>query len=134
MNIFIDTSAFYALLDRNDENHNSAQNIWKRLLEDDEAFFVTSNYVIIETTALTQNRIGIEVVKDFQDNLMPIINIEWIAQPVHDAATAALFTANRRQLSLVDCVSFEVCRRLKVTNVFAFDKHFNEQGFSLLQP
>ncbi|MEI6809693.1 MAG: hypothetical protein WCN95_13310, partial [bacterium] len=33
----------------------------------------------------------------------------------------------------VDCVSFEVMRRLGLRNVFAFDNHFAEQGF-LVRP
>ncbi len=46
--------------------------------------------------------------------------------------TSALLAANRRQLSLVDCVSFVVCRQRQLEQVFAFDTHFSEQGFFCL--
>jgi predicted nucleic acid-binding protein len=39
-------------------------------------------------------------------------------------------SARRRDLSLVDCVSFEVMRRNGITRAFAVDRHFQELGFS----
>ncbi|MDP2857839.1 MAG: VapC toxin family PIN domain ribonuclease, partial [Bacillota bacterium] len=45
---------------------------------------------------------------------------------------AALLTAGRRNLSLVDCVSFDVMRRLGMEKAFAFDAHFAEQGFQCM--
>jgi predicted nucleic acid-binding protein len=43
---------------------------------------------------------------------------------------AALLTAGRRELSLVDCVSFACMRRLGITRALHFDRHFKEQGFA----
>ena len=37
-----------------------------------------------------------------------------------------------RQLSLVDCTSFVVMRQIGIDDVFAFDRHFAEQGFTVL--
>ena len=45
------------------------------------------------------------------------------------AGLAALLTANRRHLSLVDCVSFEVMRRRNLTHALALDGDFSTQGF-----
>jgi predicted nucleic acid-binding protein len=44
----------------------------------------------------------------------------------------SLLAANRRQRSLVECVGFAVCRQSQIEQVFAFDEHFFEQGFSPL--
>ncbi len=41
-----------------------------------------------------------------------------------------MLAANRRQLSLVDCVSFAAMRELGIEHYFAFDQHFDEQGFT----
>jgi predicted nucleic acid-binding protein len=43
-----------------------------------------------------------------------------------------MLAAVRKKLSLVDCVSFETMRVLKVTTAFTFDRHFKEQGFICL--
>ena len=131
MKVFIDTSAFLAVLNRNDTNHAAASQIWMRLINE-EATIISTNYVIIETFALIQNRLGLEAVKTFEEDVVPMVQIAWVKQSLHQAGVAALLIANRRKLSLVDCISFETTRHFGVKKVFAFDQHFSEQGFTCL--
>ena len=56
-------------------------------------------------------------------------DIDWISSVQHIQGMAALLAADRRNLSLVDCVSFDAMRRRGLRQVFAFDKHFEGQGF-----
>ena len=131
MRVFIDTSAFLALLNSKDQNHTSASQIWIRLISE-EAFITCTSYVLVESFALIQNRLGIEAVKAFEEDVIPMIQIEWVDRSLHQAGVSALLTANRRKLSLVDCVSFETARQMGIKMVFAFDQHFIEQGFTCL--
>ncbi len=131
MRIFIDTSAFYALLDRDDENHRKAKNVWADLLKNENTL-ITSNYVLVETFALLQHRLGIEAVRGFQNDILPLVNIEFVISELHRSCVSALLSASRRNLSLVDCVSFEMMRTLEIKTAFAFDPHFKEQGFNML--
>lgn len=133
MTVFVDTSAFLAILDGQDKNAAAAQILWTRLVEGDEVV-VTSSYALVESFALIQNRMGLSAVRDFQDKIVPMLDIEWVGLSLHQAGLSAMLTANRRQLSLVDCVSFETCRRNGIDTVFAFDQHFIEQGFTCLRP
>jgi uncharacterized protein len=130
MRIFIDTSAFFALLDNDDAQHLAAKRVWKELLQEDRTL-LTSNYVLVECFALMQNRLGFRAVRDFQENIMPLIQVEYVDLEMHRAGLSALLAASRRNLSLVDCVSFEVMRTLGMKAVFTFDPHFREQGFSI---
>lgn len=41
----------------------------------------------------------------------------------------AVLTADRRGLSITDCISFKVMRRRGIRAAFTFDRHFREQGF-----
>jgi uncharacterized protein len=129
VSVFIDTSAFYALLDRSDENHLEAKREWNGLLDEDRTL-VTSNYVLIETVALSQNRLGMSAVRGFQEDIIPILNLEFITPKTHRLGTTALLASSRRRLSLVDCVSFELMREIEIRTAFAFDAHFREQGFN----
>jgi len=131
MKIFIDTSAFYALLDRDDANQADAKDAWAKILNV-ETILVTSNYVLVETFALLQNRLGIAAVRAFQEDIVPILNIEFIDPEVHRSGTAAFLAAAKRKLSLVDCISFEIMRALGIKAAFAFDAHFKEAGFQAI--
>jgi predicted nucleic acid-binding protein len=128
---FIDTSFFIALLTKEDRFHAKADEAWKSLLES-EASLVSTNYTLLETFSLIQNRLGLEAVTDFQRDVVPLLSLEWVDENYHEAGLAAVLTAKRRNLSLVDCVSFEVMRRNRVKNVLTFDKHFGEHGFHCL--
>jgi len=86
----------------------------------------------VETVALLQHRLGLEAVRAFHADILPLINIERVTSGTHQSATAALLSASRRDLSLVDCVSFEVMRTAGISTAFAFDKHYKEQGFAIL--
>ncbi len=130
MRIFIDTSAFYALLDKDDSNHSKARKAWPALIKADN-ILVTTNYVLIESFALLQHRLGLDAIRGFQEDLVPLINIEFINAELHRAAISVLLTASRRDLSLVDCASFELMRSQGIKAAFAFDPHFREQGFVL---
>ena len=128
MSVFVDTSAFYALLDEDDDHHIEAVQVWRRLGERLTPL-VTSNYVVVETTALLQARLGMLAVRCFADALLLPVEMFFVDNGTHARAVAAHRTAGRPRLSLVDCASFEVMRRLGQEEAFAFDDHFTQQGF-----
>jgi predicted nucleic acid-binding protein len=129
--VSIDTSAFFAVLDADDANHAAAGRIWKSLIEQREEL-VCSNYILIESFALLQRRLGLEAARVFQSDVAGMLQVRWVDEPLHAAGVSALLTAGRRQLSLVDCVSFELMRRLGLTTAFAFDQDFVDQDFTCL--
>jgi uncharacterized protein len=131
MNLFIDTSAIYALLDLDDENHQLAAEAWKKILENGRRL-ITSNYILVETVALLQSRLGIEAVRVFHTEMVPLIHIEYVHADLHRLGVVSLLSAGKRKLSLVDCVSFEIMRQLGLNRVFAFDSHFRGQGFETI--
>jgi len=131
MKTFVDTSAFYAILDRDDSNHQRAKKAWMEILGESSTL-VTTNDVLVETFALLQSRLGLEAIRGFQEDVVQIIQVEFVTQEVHRAGTAAVLSAGRRSLSLVDCVSFEVMRDSGIKIAFTFDSHFKEQGFDVI--
>lgn len=126
--VFIDTSAFLALLDGDDAGHRRTRHAWSDLL-DSGRMLVTSNYILVETFALVQNRLGMEAVRVFQEDIVPLLDIRPVDAPSHAAAVSALLAAGRKRLSLVDCSSFEIMRRGGIRTAFTLDRHFREQGF-----
>jgi len=129
--VYIDTSAFLAVLDADDHYHKQAAAVWEKLLRS-ETRLVCSSYVLVETYALVQRRFGIDALRLFHEDVYPILDIYWIDSSLHGTGVDAVLTAGRRQLSMVDCVSFALMRRLGIKKVFTFDMHFSEQGFEIL--
>ncbi|MCC6365516.1 MAG: type II toxin-antitoxin system VapC family toxin [Bryobacterales bacterium] len=125
---FIDTSAVYAILDRNDANHEAAKSCWFALLDSGDLLF-TTNYVVVESCVLAQSRLGLAAVRAIHEELLPVMEVVWVDEATHSLAMAALLAAQRRRLSLVDCVSFAAMRRRGLQSAFAFDQHFIEEGF-----
>jgi predicted nucleic acid-binding protein len=130
-NVFIDTSAFYALMDRSDSYHQKAKKLWTFLL-DEEIYFKTTNYIIIETLALLQNRLGFEAAHLYSSDILELVDILWVDEPRHNLAFELWLSLGRKKLSLVDCVSFITLRHFRLENVFGFDRHYDQQGFKIL--
>ena len=131
MVIFVDTSALLALVNINDEFHGQAKGQWELLVENKDTLF-SNNYVILESISLIQRRFGMEWIGTLHAEVLSLIDIAWVDENQHQAALTTFLTANRRQLSLVDCSSFESMRRLGIEKVFTFDEHFQEQGFQVI--
>jgi len=133
MSVFVDTSALYAFLDIGDVGHELLRPAWDRGIDDGEGF-VTSNYVVLETTAVAQRHLGLDAVRTLVDEMLPVVEIHWVTDADHALGLQSLLTARRRRLSLVDCVSFAVMRRREIDRYLGLDPHFDEQGFTRYAP
>ena len=129
--VFVDTSALHAVLDADDEVHAQARTAWRELIQAG-APLVTSSCVCVETTSLVQARLGMDAVCALYNDLLPVVTVVVIDDAHHTNAVATLLGVNRRDLSLVDCSSFEMMRQRGISTAFAFDRHFAQQGFRLI--
>lgn len=129
--VFVDTSALYAAVNGSDDQHAPAGTLLDRMFSQD-IILVTSNYVVVETTALLQTRLGLKTARAFLDSVVPALDIAWVEADLHARGLEAWLVAGRRSLSLVDCVSFALMHELRLDTVFTLDRHFAEQGFRVL--
>ena len=89
MTVFVDTTALYAILDRDDGFHSQAKERWDRYLSQAVPLLVT-NYIAVETCALVQRRLGLEALRAFLNDMMPALQLEWITLEDHLLAVAAV--------------------------------------------
>jgi predicted nucleic acid-binding protein len=129
--IFLDTSAIYAWADAADANHQTAVRRLQAILDAGEDL-VTHNYVLLESTALLQTRLGTGAALRLAGDAAAFV-IEWVDADLHTAGVRELRRSRKRHLSLVDHVSFLVMRRRGLTKAFAFDPDFTAAGFHLVQ-
>jgi predicted nucleic acid-binding protein len=131
MIIFVDTSVFLAALGKDDVNTILAAETLADLVENGEQL-ITTNYILVESYALIQRRMGLAAIQDFQESILPSLTLVWITAEDHEHSLQSFLSENRRQLSLVDCSSFDTIQRVGADKVFTFDRHFREQGFEVI--
>jgi predicted nucleic acid-binding protein len=127
--VFIDTSAVLALLNPDDAHHDRARRSFETL-RSKEVPLVTTSYVLVETYALLSRRMGLEAVQAFRTTMAPLIEVVWVDEEVHESGLDLLLERNQRRLSLVDVVSFLTIHENRIERVFAFDRHFDQEGFA----
>lgn len=126
MVVFIDTSAIYALADRDEPNYDRAVEAYGVALAEPCDLLVHS-YVIVESVALLARRRGWEAVRYFLSEAERF-QVRWVDEGLHRAALGR-FIERRGRFSLVDEVSFLVMREAGVRRALAFDRHFRQEGF-----
>lgn len=129
--VFVDTSALLALLNVKDENHSRASHAFETLRSRRSPLLATS-YVLVEAYALVGRRLGVDAVRDFRADFAPLLDIVWVDEVLHNSGLDLLLDRQKRALSLVDAVSFVTMQQRDMTEAFAFDPHFQQEGFSLV--
>ena len=131
--IFVDSSAYYAVSDLDDANHERAAALLHQLVAARRSTF-TTNYVIAESHALHLSRLGYQAA------------LRWLTGIVDDRATVIVRVSLRdehrardiirayddKTFSLSDATSFAVMERLRISQAFSFDADFRQFGFVTL--
>ena len=91
---------------------------------------MTSSYVLVETYALLQNRLGLEAVGAFREDFAPLMDVLWVNETIHERALDDLIARASRKVSLVDATSFALMREHGIDQAFAFDDDFVNEGFA----
>jgi uncharacterized protein len=131
--VFADTSGFYAALDGTDPFHPESARCFRQAKAEGWRL-LTTNYVVHETWALVQNRLGWDAVDAFVDGVLPLCEVSWVDGPLHLAGVTRCRRARLRKLSLTDCVSFELMKQLGLGEAIACDKHLAREGIRLPKP
>jgi uncharacterized protein len=129
--VFTDTSALLALVSLTDEKHNQAARAFVTLRQR-RATLISTSFVLVETYALLERRLGLDAVRGFRLDLAPLIDVVWVDEPLHNSGLELLLERRKRGLSLVDAVSFVTMRERRMSEAFAFDAHFAQEGFALV--
>lgn len=129
--ILMDTSAIVAIADARDEAHERALDALNNLRSESTPLW-THSYVVLESSAVMQRKLGIEPALKFLTDIVDLATIHWVSQEDHERAVYRLGQRHRRNLSLVDCVSFVLMETYGSTTAFAYDSDFQTEGFELI--
>ena len=131
--VFIDTSAFVALRNAGEAEHERARATLSGLLSEGVALF-TSNYVFAETYTALMVRVGREEAIEWGRRFRASGAIELVRaeEDVEGDAWAILERHGDKGWSYVDATSFALIEREGSREAFAFDTHFTQRGLRVL--
>jgi len=129
--IYIDTSAFYALIDRSDRFHDQAKSLWPSLLAN-HITLLTNNYVVNETMNLLHYRLGFAAARLWHKALLGVVDVKWVDSNIHRQGHELWMNLGRLDHSLVDCISYITMNHHQIEKAFCFKACYSEQGYTLL--
>jgi predicted nucleic acid-binding protein len=127
--VFVDTSAFVALRNESEAEHEPARQALSKLIDEGAKLF-TSNYVFAETYTALLVRVGrgeaVEWGRRFRaGEAVELVRVE---PEVEERAWEILESHDDKRWSYVDAVSFALIERDGGDEAFAFDADFAQRG------
>lgn len=120
MRLFVDTSIFYAVADRDDRGNGRA-----KVVLDAAETVLTTDHVLVETWLLMQRRLGRPVAERFWSSVREgAIEVESVSPSDLDLAWEIGQSFVDQDFSIVDRTSFAVMQRLGIHRVASFDSDF----------
>ena len=132
--LFVDTSAYYASIDRSDAHYKIAIKIFT-LIEKEGLRPVTSNFVLAESHTLIINnpRLGYWAARLFIEKINSSEKKpERISENDEERAFQIIKTYSDKTFTYTDATSFALMERLGVRKAFTFDQHFAQYGFEIV--
>lgn len=136
MTCFIDGSAWIAITDQTNDNHEQSKEYFKSLLEND-AKIVTSNLAIDDALQWLKKNKSAKVAKEFLNTIDESIitvnlRMDWISRRVRRAALNNFLKSKDTNLDLKHFLINESIKRKRVDILFTFDQNFRVFGVPLM--
>jgi uncharacterized protein len=129
LKVFLDTGAFLALADEDDQYHSAAKPIYSELLQTKAQLF-TSNFILSETCTLIRFKVGHQAAIEFMKTLDQTgIKVLRVSEAIEQTAKAVFVRYHDKNFSFVDCTSFALIDHHRLDHAFAFDAHFRQYRF-----
>ena len=133
--LFVDTSGWANLIDVSQPFHSLSVKIYQNMRSQKHKI-ITTSYIITELIALLSSPLRIPRPKAiaFIQSLKtsPYIEVIHISKEIDTKAWELLMQRQDKEWSLVDCSSFIVMQKCKITESLTSDHHFEQAGFICL--
>lgn len=124
--IFVDTGAWYALVDARDPHHD----LVVESMREYRGHLITSNFIFAETLTLARYRLGWQVAHRLGERLrdLRLTRLERVS-PKDEEAAWSIFSGYRdKSFSFTDCTSFALVRRMELPRCLTLDADFRTFG------
>ncbi|MCZ7380008.1 MAG: PIN domain-containing protein [Candidatus Methanoperedens sp.] len=134
--LFVDTSAFLALVNEKDDNHLAATTFLEEIKNGKVKIkkIITSDYIIDETLTRIRYTVGHKEAVEWGQDIIASNVVEKVemGRELFEPAWELFKTYDDKKLSFTDCTSFAIMKTRGIDKVFSFDDDFERVGFKLL--
>jgi len=131
VSVYVDTSGFYAYLCRDDQHHDAVAAVMQQLALR-RTRLITTSYAVSPTMGLLQRRMGMRVVRQFMESVIPVVEICWVGPEEHEAAWNLMQRKPKRALTVVDAAGMVIMHRDGIKRCVALDHEFGREGFEMM--
>ncbi|MCU4742785.1 type II toxin-antitoxin system VapC family toxin [Natronoglomus mannanivorans] len=134
--IFVDTGAFYARADKDDENHQTAIRLFDSIRSGEVTYrpLFTSQFVLSELATLALYKLGhsdatraVNAIRASKS-----LNVIPVGEATFEAAAEQFEEYDDQQISFVDHTTSVLADERDIEHMFAFDSDFRTLGFTLV--
>jgi predicted nucleic acid-binding protein len=130
--VFVDTSAFFAISNRRDSSHENAIAILRRLIQV-RTKLVTTNFIVAELHALLLARgnrvVALAALELYDDQAITIVRV---SEADESEARAIIERYDDKTFSFTDATCFAIMRRLTIQRAFTLDRNFRQYGLEVI--
>jgi len=128
--IFVDSSAWIALLSGRDQHHDKADRAFRSIIASRRRM-LTTNVVLAEIHRLLLYRAGIRAAATALEKIeaSPLVVIKFPDSTHHASAKAWIKKLQEHPISYADAVSFSVMEAAGCKQALTYDHHFDIAGF-----
>ncbi len=134
--LFVDTSAFLALVNEKDDNHLAATMFLEEIMKGKVKIkkIITSDYIIDETLTRIRYTVGHKEAVEWGHDIIAsnVVEKVGVGQELFEPAWELFKKYDDKKLSFTDCTSFTIMKTRGIEKVFSFDDDFERVGFKLL--
>lgn len=128
--VFVDTSAFIAVFDKDDDLHSEALRLFDEI-KNKKIQMVVTDYILSESITTTMARAGHKIAVTVGEFILgsQVVDLFWLDESIKMKAWEYFKKHSDKSYSFTDCTSFVLMKDMNINNFFAFDEHFAKAGF-----
>ena len=131
--VFLDTNAWLALVDKNEDNHENAVKLWEEIGRRRRPLVLTDWIIAEAGNSLAKPPFRSAFLSLLEDILSyPRVDLVFIDRKLLARATELYADRADKAWGLVACASFVIMGDLGIREVLTADHHFEQAGFRTL--
>jgi predicted nucleic acid-binding protein len=131
--IFVNSSGWLALYNRNDPNHPAARALWESL-RTQQVRFVTTDYVLDQVYTALKVFGSLQAARAVHELISrsELVRLFMVDSVIFERAWRIFVEDEQPHWTFTDCINYAVVQYTGASRVFTFDPSFNATGMAII--